>query len=40
METCTHPTNRQFWWHAYDETLCGAYCDCGEILQGEETANA
>ena len=35
--TCKHPSTHQFWWHAYDGTLCGACCDCGAVLAGGVT---
>jgi hypothetical protein len=35
MQTpCTHPPTRLFAWIAYDDTLCTACCDCGDVLTG------
>ena len=31
---CTHPPAHLFTWYAYDDTLCIACCDCGEVLAG------
>src|SRR3990167_11435719 len=31
---CKHPATRLYSWFAYDDTLCIACCDCGEVLKG------
>lgn len=31
---CAHPPTRLFSWHAHDNTLCIACCDCGDVLAG------
>lgn len=34
---CTHPAHRVYAWHAHDDTLCAACCDCGAVLCGAAT---
>jgi hypothetical protein len=31
---CKHPPTRLYAWRAYDNTLCVACCECGEVLKG------